>query len=140
MPWCASRSRRPETEDSRCPSSVRSCWPPRASPCWLPRRGRPTITISWRRLQIDLNRIFRVDKSTGEVGACQFGLKEGSQVGVTLCYPPGQGAGPQPPSDYTLVASRHEHEAGAWRVDLRTGAMSICYVLDDSVVCTPPAK
>ena len=90
--------------------------------------------------QIDLNRIFRVDKSTGEVGACQFGLKEGSPVGVTLCYPPGQGAGPQPPSDYTLVASRHEQEAGAWRVDLRTGAMSICYVLDDAVVCTPPAK
>ena len=90
--------------------------------------------------QIDLNRIFRVDKSTGEVGACQFGLKEGSPVGVTLCYPPGQGAGPQSPSDYTLVSSRHEHEAGAWRVDLRTGAMSICYVLDDAVVCTPPAK
>lgn len=90
--------------------------------------------------QIDLNRIFRVDKSTGEVGACQFGLKEGSPVGVTLCYPPGQGAGPQTPSDYTLVASRHEHEAGAWRVDLRTGQMSICYVLDDAVVCTPPAK
>lgn len=90
--------------------------------------------------QIDLNRIFRVDKETGEVGACQFGLKEGSPVGVTLCYPPGQGAGPQSPSDYTLVASRHEHEAGAWRVDLRTGAMSICYVLSDAVVCTPPNK
>ena len=90
--------------------------------------------------QIDLNRIFRVDKETGEVGACQFGLKEGSPVGVTLCYPPGQGAGPQSPSDYTLVASRHEHEAGAWRVDLRTGAMSICYVLSDVVVCTPPNK
>jgi len=90
--------------------------------------------------QIDLNRIFRVDKTTGEVGACQFGLKEGSPVGVTLCYPPGQGAGPQGSSDYTLVASRHEHEAGAWRVDLRTGMMSICYVLDEAVVCTPPAK
>ena len=90
--------------------------------------------------QIDLNRIFRVDKTTGEVGACQFGLKEGSPVGVTLCYPPGHGAGPQGSSDYTLVASRHEHEAGAWRVDLRTGMMSICYVLDDAVVCTPPAK
>lgn len=90
--------------------------------------------------QIDLNRIFRVDKTTGEVGACQFGLKEGSPVGVTLCYPPGQGAGPQGSSDYALVASRHEHEAGAWRVDLRTGMMSICYVLDDAVVCTPPAK
>ncbi len=90
--------------------------------------------------QIDLNRIFRVDKTTGEVGACQFGLKEGSPVGVTLCYPPGQGAGPQGSSDYTLVASRHEHEAGAWRVDLRTGVMSICYVLDEAVVCTPPSK
>ena len=90
--------------------------------------------------QIDLNRIFRVDKTTGEVGACQFGLKEGSPVGVTLCYPPGQGAGPQGSSDYALVASRHEHEAGAWRVNLRTGEMSICYVLDEAVVCTPPAK
>lgn len=90
--------------------------------------------------EIDLNRIFRVDKTTGEVGACQFGLKEGSPVGVTLCYPPGQGAGPQGSSDYALVASRHEHEAGAWRVDLRTGMMSICYVLDEVVVCTPPAK
>ncbi len=90
--------------------------------------------------QIDLNRIFRVDKTTGEVGACQFGLKEGSPIGVTLCYPPGQGAGPQGSSDYTLVASRHNREAGTWRVDLRTGMMSSCYVLDETVVCTPPAK
>ena len=75
--------------------------------------------------QIDLNRIFRVDKSTGEVGACQFGLKEGSPVGVTLCYPPGQGAGPQPTSDYTLVASRHEHEAGAWRANWSSEAISV---------------
>lgn len=90
--------------------------------------------------EIDLNRIFRLDKATGEVGACQFGLKEGSPVGVTLCYPPGQGAGPQGSSDYALVASRHEQEGGVWRVDLRTGMMSICYVLNDAVVCTPPGK
>ena len=60
--------------------------------------------------EIDLNRIFRLDKATGEVGACQFGLKDGSPVGVTLCYAPGQGAGPQGSSDYALVASRHEQE------------------------------
>lgn len=90
--------------------------------------------------EIDLNRIFRLDKATGEVGACQFGLKEGSSVGVTLCYQPGQGAGPQGSSDYALVASRHEQEGGVWRVDLRTGMMSICYVLSDAVVCTPQAK
>lgn len=90
--------------------------------------------------EIDLNRIFRLDKATGEIGACQFGLKEGSPVGVTLCYPPGQGAGPQGSSDYALVASRHEQEGGVWRVDLRTGLMSSCYVLNESVVCTPQSK
>ena len=90
--------------------------------------------------QIDLNRIYRLDKATGEVAACQFALKEGSPVGVTLCYQPGQGAGPQGSSDYALVSSRHEQEAGIWRVDLRTGAMSICFVLSDNVVCTPQSK
>lgn len=89
--------------------------------------------------EIDLNRVYRLDKATGEVGACQYGLKEGT-VGVTLCYPPGEGAGPQGSSEYGLVASRHEREGGVFRVDLRTGMMSICYVLNGSVVCTPPAK
>lgn len=87
----------------------------------------------------DLNRVYRLDRATGEVGACQYGLKEGT-VGVTLCYEPGQGAGPQGPSDYTLVASSHEREGGVFRVDLRNGLMSICYVLNDKVVCTPLAK
>ncbi len=89
--------------------------------------------------ETDLNRVYRLDKATGEVGACQYGLKEGG-VGVTLCYTPGEGAGPQASSEYALVASRHEREGGVFRVDLRTGMMSICYVLNDSVVCTPQAK
>lgn len=90
--------------------------------------------------ETDLNRVYRLDRGTGEIGACQYGLKEGSSVGVTLCYPPGEGAGAQAPSDYALIASRHEREGGVFRVDLRTGAMSICYVLNQAVVCTPPAK
>ncbi|MGH6812260.1 MAG: hypothetical protein ACREDM_07920 [Methylocella sp.] len=89
--------------------------------------------------ETDLNRVYRLDRATGEVGACQYGLKEAS-VGVTLCYPPGEGAGPQAPSEYSLVASRHEREGGVFRVDLRTGMMSICYVLNDAVVCTPQAR
>ncbi|PNG27370.1 hypothetical protein [Methylocella silvestris] len=87
----------------------------------------------------DLNRVYRLDRATGEVGACQYGLKDGS-VGVTLCYPPGEGAGPQASSEYSLVASRHEREGGVFRVDLRTGMMSICYVLNEGVVCTPQAR
>jgi hypothetical protein len=89
--------------------------------------------------QTDLNRIYRIDRVTGEVGACQYGQKEGT-FGVTLCFPAGDGAGKQEPSEYSLVASRHEREGGVFRVDMRTGAMSVCYVFDERVVCTPPEK
>ena len=47
---------------------------------------------------------------------------------------------PQDPGEYALVASRHEREAGVFRVEVRTGAMSICYVLDERSVCTPQGK
>jgi hypothetical protein len=91
--------------------------------------------------QTDLNRVFRLDKATGEVGACQYGLKEGASIGVTLCYPAGEGAKPGTFSEYALVASHHSGEGGVFRVDLRSGMMSICFVLNEtSVVCTPPAK
>lgn len=89
--------------------------------------------------QNDLNRVYRIDKATGEVGACQFQLKEGG-VGLTVCFPSGEGAGPQAPSDYGLMPSRHEKEGGIFRVNLRTGEMSICYVFDDKTVCTPQTK
>ena len=42
--------------------------------------------------QKDLNRIYRVDRATGEVGACQYGVKE-DNTGVTLCFAAGEGAG-----------------------------------------------
>lgn len=91
--------------------------------------------------QTDLNRVFRLDRATGEVGACQYGLKEGAPIGVTLCYPPGEGAKAGTFSEYALVSSRHTGEGGVFRVDLRSGLMSICFVLNESsVVCTPPAK
>lgn len=89
--------------------------------------------------QTNLNRIYRLDKTTGEVAACQYGLKEGT-IGVTLCYPPGEGATVQPTGEYQLVASRHEQEAGVFRVDLRAGGVSICYVYNEAVVCTPQTK
>ena len=86
--------------------------------------------------QTDLNRIYRVDKYSGEVSSCQYGLQEGS-VGVTLCFGAGEGAGPQPPGEYGIVSSRHEREGGVFRVNHRTGEMSVCYVFDEKVVCTP---
>jgi hypothetical protein len=86
--------------------------------------------------QTDLNRIYRIDRVTGEVSSCQYGLQEGT-VGATLCFGAGEGAGAQIPGEYGLVASRHEREGGVFRVNYRTGAMSICYVFDEKVVCTP---
>ena len=91
--------------------------------------------------ETDLNRIYRVDHATGEMGACQYAIKEGDKgVGVTLCYKPGEGAGPQGVSEYGLLASHHERDGGVFRLDLRSGAMSICYVLGEAVVCTPQAR
>jgi hypothetical protein len=86
--------------------------------------------------QTDLNRIYRIDRVTGEVSSCQYGLQEGT-VGATLCFGAGEGATAQTPGEYGLVASRHEREGGVFRVNYRTGEMSICYVFDEKVVCTP---
>jgi hypothetical protein len=91
--------------------------------------------------ETDLNRVFRLDKTTGEVGACQYGLKDGTPIGVTLCYPPGEGAKASPPGEFALISSHHTQEGGVFRVDLKTGQMSICYVYNESsVACTAPAK
>ena len=71
---------------------------------------------------------------TGDVIACQFAHNPGkpdvgpAAYGVTACYRGGDGAVSQPPGDYGLVASRHEQEGGVFRVDRRSGAISICYL------------
>lgn len=95
--------------------------------------------------ETDLNRVYKINKYTGEVGACQFGIDEAApkgetNYGVTLCYPQGQGAGPQTPSDYRLSASHDAADGSIFRVDLRSGGMSVCYVLKEKVVCTPIVK
>jgi hypothetical protein len=93
--------------------------------------------------QTDLNRMYRVDKVTGEVTSCQYGLQEsGGGIGQTVCFGAGEGAGAQPPSEYGLMASRHVREAGVFRVNYRTGEMSICFVLvkKEQVVCTQQAR
>jgi hypothetical protein len=94
--------------------------------------------------QKDLNRVYRLDKVTGEVAACQYGLSPGKEdiapgaIGITLCYPPGEGAGRQQAGEFGLVASHHDQEGGVFRVDFRNGTMSVCFVFKDAVVCTPP--
>lgn len=88
---------------------------------------------------VELNRVYRLDKVTGEVIACQFGLKDQS-IGFTLCLSAGEGAGPQAAGDYGLVATRHQKEGGIFRVNYRTGDMSICYTLGLKVVCTPQSS
>jgi hypothetical protein len=109
--------------------------------------------------QINLSLVYRLDKLTGDVTACQFAHNPGRSdvgpgaFGVTSCYRSGDGATKQDPGDYGLVATRHEQEGGVFRVDYRTGALSICYlyfqrekqgdheaVADQYVVCTPPWK
>jgi hypothetical protein len=88
---------------------------------------------------IKLNRIYRVDTLNGAMTACQYGATDGS-IGVTICYPAGEGAGPQAPGLYDIVASHHVDDGGIFRVNRRTGEISVCYVLNaEKVVCTPSA-
>jgi len=109
--------------------------------------------------QINLSLVYRLDKLTGDVIACQYAHNPGKAdvepgaYGITACYRGGEGAAKQEPGDYGLIATRHEQEGGVFRVDYRTGALSICYlyfqrekqgerevVVDQYVVCTPSYK
>jgi hypothetical protein len=109
--------------------------------------------------QINLSLLYRLDKLTGDVIACQFAHNPGKSdvgpgaYGVTACYRGGEGALNQPAGNYALIASRHEQEGGVFRVDRRSGAVSVCYlyfqrvkqgeretVTDQYVVCTTPFK
>src|ERR1700678_3007605 len=84
--------------------------------------------------QINLSLVYRLDKLTGDVIACQYAHNPGKTdvepgaYGVTQCYRGGEGATKQEPGDYGLIATRHEQEGGVFRVDYRNGALSICYL------------
>ena len=83
--------------------------------------------------------VYRVDRATGEVGACVFSAK-GPTIGSTVCFPAGEGAGPQASGDYGLIASNSATANGLFRVNRNTGEMSVCYVLNERVVCTAPLR
>jgi hypothetical protein len=84
----------------------------------------------------NFNRVYGVNRATGQVHACQY--QSGGALGSSLCFGSGQGAGPQAQGDYRLVATNLNDEGGVFRVNRRTGEMSVCYVLDSSTVCTAP--
>jgi hypothetical protein len=109
--------------------------------------------------QINFSLLYRLDRLTGDVIACQFGHNPGRTdvgpggYGVTACFRGGDGAVNQPPGDYDLTASRNEQEGGVFRADHRSGAISICYlyfqrekqgegekITDQYVVCTMMPK
>ena len=83
--------------------------------------------------QINLSLVYRLDKLSGDVIACQFAHNPGradvgpGAFGVTSCYRSGDGATKQDPSDYGLIATRHEQEGGVFRVDYRTGERYVSY-------------
>lgn len=76
-----------------------------------------------------------MDSESGEVGLCWFTGNDG--IGLTTCLPAGEGAGPQEPGRYRLVASNPIGESSIFRVDEISGRVSICYVNQEVVVCTP---
>lgn len=95
------------------------------------------------------NRVYGVNRQTGEVNVCQFERPEANPVGITQCFTQGEGAGPQKAGSYTLMPTHYEGETGVFRVNRDTGEMSICYVrettrtngtVESTLLCTPPAR
>lgn len=84
------------------------------------------------------NRVYWLDRYTGTVGACQYQTK-GGPVGSMLCFPPGDQAREMPSGDYDLKPSSWDTEWGVFRLNRTTGEVSLCFVKDDKVVCTPQA-
>lgn len=98
---------------------------------------------------VQANRLYSINTRTGEVSACQFERPDGSVIGVTRCFPRDASAGPAEPGSYDIVSTRYSGETGVFRVNTRTGAMSVCYVRDmpkdgggveARVVCTEGAR
>ena len=91
--------------------------------------------------QENLLRLYWVNKQTGQVGACGYrAAKDKKQIGGTLCFASGQGAGPLGPGRYDLKASNHTTEGGVFRVNVDTGDISVCFVWNNKVVCTQPGR
>lgn len=84
------------------------------------------------------NMVYRVNTVTGEMGACGYSANDAN--GVTFCYPPGDGAGAQAAGRYRILGSNMSTEGGVFRVNEITGEMSVCYIKNNMLVCTPPAK
>jgi hypothetical protein len=87
----------------------------------------------------DTDLIYRVDRVSGEVGACAFSTK-GPTVGSTVCLPAGEGAGPQRPGNYGLIRSNLADAKGLFRINRDTGEVSVCYILNERIVCTTPVR
>jgi hypothetical protein len=88
---------------------------------------------------VQSNYMYRINRKTGEVTACQFVPKNGT-VGNTVCMPAGEGAGAQPQGSYHLTSSHLTGENGLYRVNDATGELSVCYPSNGKVVCTAPAR
>jgi hypothetical protein len=82
------------------------------------------------------NRVYWLDRYTGTIGACEYQPK-GTPLGSMNCLPPGDNAKGLPSGDYDLMPSNWDSEWGIFRVNRTTGEVSLCFVRDERVVCTP---
>ena len=73
------------------------------------------------------DRLWRVDTLSGEVGMCTFEKDRKRPRGFMKCLKAGAGASVQDqPGPYGLVRSNREDATSVFRVNRRTGTMSLC--------------
>ncbi|MEM7222708.1 MAG: hypothetical protein AAF495_07000 [Pseudomonadota bacterium] len=86
-------------------------------------------------------RIYRLNTSTGEIGACYYGPPgDGTGIGTTECYSAGEGSGSPGPGNYRLKRSSNIEDTSVFRVNIDSGEVSICFVQSGKVLCTQQAR
>ncbi len=97
------------------------------------------------------NRVYSVNRKTGEMNACQFERPDSSQVGVTRCFTRGEGAGAVSAGNYQLVPDaiwrrdryfpgQYRHRRDEHLLCARTCRRPAAGGNEAKILCTPPGK
>jgi hypothetical protein len=86
------------------------------------------------------NAMWRINRTTAEVGYCFFDRPANDPIGRMVCAPPDASAGASAElGPYGIEKTNFPDEFGIVRVNRRTGAVSMCY-MNEKLFCTPFAK
>ncbi|MEM9050073.1 MAG: hypothetical protein AAGC92_15290 [Pseudomonadota bacterium] len=104
-----------------------------------PAGAQETVSPAWQILappSAEWNIVYRLNRSSGEITGCAY--IERAAGNVTTCYPAMDHARGGDPGPYTLAASNNSTVISVYRLNERTGEISLCWVAGwKNTLCAP---